>query len=59
VRRSLSRAACHMDELNRDPEIMVHALQAAYDLLDEAAGGLQVIREEHANVAGETTEEAS
>jgi hypothetical protein len=40
------RLACASKLVHDDPEVMVYALQAAYDLLDEAAGTLQVIRDE-------------
>ena len=41
------RAGCKSVEMERDPELAVDALQAAYDILDQAAGELQVIGNEH------------
>ena len=47
------RAACASVDMDRDPEIAEDALQAAYDILNEVAGELQVIRDEHGGVDAE------
>lgn len=41
------RVACHAVGVERDPELVTFALQAAYDLLDDAASGMEAIRDEH------------
>jgi hypothetical protein len=40
------RLACASKFANDDPEVMVDALQVAYDLIDQAAGQLGVICDE-------------
>ena len=44
---NIVRAACRSIDMDRDPRIAVDALQAAYDILNEVAGELQLMAEEH------------